>query len=198
MDLGTCRSTYGLDLCVSIYCLAAVSLCLFCICIWQYVAFYRVHHSWCCGRQVVFAILVAECGCMGVHYIAPWEWLSILYMLQEYLQILLFTAICQYFIKQAAVTMHQPRRFKQLTRLLLCFTLLCATGLAVWLLVQQCISLGNDAYSCRNAIWLYIRGSEVLLACLLLLIGVKVTKQLSKLRFDRSLVIDNRRQQDLW
>ena len=198
MDLAECQDTYGTDLCASIYCLAALSLGLLGVGAYQYVLYYRTNGTWLCERQVVFVILILECTCMSVHYLAPWEWLSILYMLQEYLQILLFTAICRYFIKQVAITMQQPRLFKRLTRVLLGFTLLCATGLAIWILIQQCLSAGYDAYSCHNSAWLYVRGSEVLLAGLLLLIGLKVTAQLAELRYDRSLVIEERRQLDLW
>lgn len=198
MDLAECRKTYGVNLCASIYCLAALSMGLLGVCVYQYALYYRVNGSWLCERQVVFVILMLECSCMSVHYLAPWDGLSILYMLQEYIQILLFTAICQYFIRQAAVTMRQPRLFKRLTRVLLGFTLLCATGLAVWLVVEQCLSTNNEAYSCRNPVWLYVRGSEVFLAGLLLLIGLKVTAQLAELQFDRSLVIEKRKQLELW
>lgn len=197
MDFAECRETFGVDLCASIYCLAALSLGLLGVCVYQYVLYYRVNGTWLCERQVVFVILMLECACMSVHYLAPWEWLSILVILLEYLQILLYTAICQYFIRQAAVTMRQPRQFKRLTQMLLGFNLLYAAGLAVWLVVHQCLTPSN-VYSCRNPVWLYMRSSEVFLAGLLLLIGLKVTARLAELQFDRSLVIEKCRQLELW
>lgn len=203
MDQQTCEQEYGRSLCVSIHCFAALSLLLLVLCAYQYLLFYCARRTLFCQRQAIIAVLIVYCVCecyagMSAHYIAPWDKVSILFMLQEYTQLVLFTMVARFFILQAAYAMRQPTVFRRLTQVLLGFVLLCATGLAVSLLVQQLQSDGNDAYSCRNEIWLYLRASESLLAGLLVFVGVRVRAELQTLSTDRSLIINSRRITELW